>query len=265
MGERRASPIEEIVGALHAPLAGNGRAAFDAFLALGRAARDIARDAAAPVERRQAALDGLATILNGGKPAVPLALPHSAAARDLVERFAEAGLDLGHARHVLQALRQDCAKPGYRDWADWLLFARFAAAPYGRLWIESAGGDKGGWAAAEALACALLLLSQTQTLAADQREAGKLYLPERWRRDHGETPGWRGVQDEAARAADQLLRAAAVLPRSLPARPARRAAAMAAALSRRWAARLATTDLAGPDVRLTALDRWRARLAAWRA
>lgn len=270
MGERRASPIEEpaeeILAALRAPLAEPGRAAFETFLAFGRAARDVAQDAAAPPERRQATLDGLAAILDGGKPAVPLALPLSAAARALAEPFAAAGADAAHPRHLLQALRQDCVKPAYRDWADWLLFARFAAAPYGRLWIEAAGGDKTGLAAAEALACALLLLNQTQTAAEDRRRGAKVYLPERWWRDQqADAPNWRAARDEAARAAEQLLRAAAALPCSLPSKPARRAAAMATALARRWAARLAQADLArAADIRLSALDHWRARLAAWR-
>ena len=271
MGERRASPIEEIAAALCAPLDPPARAALSAFMAFGRAARALAQDAGLPPERRQALLDGLAALLDDRKPDVPLALPLAAAARDVIET----GAHLAHARHLLQALRQDCAKAAYRDWGDWLLFARFAAAPYGRLWIEASGADKAALPAAEALACALLLLSQMQDCAADWREAGKVYLPERWLRDHAAlsadlalrpaTPAWRGVLTEAARAAAQLLGAAAPLPGLLRHKPQRKAAAVGLALTRRWAARLAGADPSQEEVRLSALDRLHARLAAWRS
>jgi phytoene/squalene synthetase len=274
LGERRASPIEEIVETFCAPLTPAARAAFSAFILFATAARDAACDPALPAPRRQALLDGLEALLIDRKPEVPLALPLSAAARDLAATFAAAGADLGHARHLLQALRQDCAKTAYRDWADWLLFARFAAAPFGRLWIDAAGEDKAALPAAEALACALLLLGQTQSAAAAYRRSGKVYLPERWLRTHqaapadlalpAATPSWQAVFAEAARAARQLLNAATPLPGVLRQPAQRKAAAAGLALSGRWAARLAKLDPLGGTARLSGFDRWRARMAAWR-
>ncbi len=253
-----------------APLDPPARAALFAFMDFGRAARAVAQDSNFPPERRQATLDGLAALLEDRKPDVPLALPLSAAARNVIET----GVDLIHARHLLQALRQDCAKTAYRDWGDWLLFARFAAAPYGRLWIESSGADKSALPAAEALACALLLLTETQDCAADWRATGKVYLPERWLRDTAAvpadlaltaaTPAWRAVFTESARAAAQLLGAAVPLPSLLRHKPQRKAAAVGLALTRRWAARLAAADPLRGSIDLSALDRLRARVAGWR-
>jgi phytoene/squalene synthetase len=269
------SPFDEIVEPLLAALPAQAREAMMAFAAFGRAARDIAKDVRLPTERRQALIGGLDTLLGGRKPEVPLALPVSAAARDFIIAAQAAGADIGHARHLLQALRQDCAKQRYRDWGEWLLFARFAAAPYGRFLIEAAGEAPSSLPAAEALACALLLLTHVQDCAADYATEGKVYLPERWLRDHGADaealaageadPGWRAVFGDAGRAADQLLAAAAPLPGLLRHRPLRGASAGALVLTRRWAARLTKGDpLRGP-IRLSGLDRLRGRWSgAWR-
>jgi farnesyl-diphosphate farnesyltransferase len=265
------SPFDEIVQTLLAPLSAPARAAMTAFAGFGREAQAIARDAGLPAARRQALIDGLDSLLGGRKPEVPLALPVSAAARDFILASQAAGADIGHARHLLQALRQDCVKPRYRDWGEWLLFARFAAAPYGRFLIEAAGEAPSALPAAEALACALLLLTEVQDCAGDYAAEGKVYLPERWLRDHGAEaealaareagPAWRAVFDDAARAAEQLLMAAAPLPGLLRHRPLRGAGAAALLLTRRWAHRLAKGDSLQGPVRLSGLDRLRARWA----
>jgi len=269
------APFDEIVRTLLAPLPAPALRAMTAFAAFGRAAQVIARDGRLPIERRQALIDGLDALLTGRKPEVPLALPVSAAARDVVLAAQAAGVDIAHARHLLQALRQDCVKARYRDWGDWLLFARFAAAPYARALIEAADERREALPAAEALACALLLLGQLQRVAADYGADGKVYLPERWLRDHGAAvedlaldkagPAWRGVFADAARAGERLLSAAAPLPGLLRHKALRGASAAAVTLTRRWASRLAKADPLAEPIRLTGLDRLRARAAgAWR-
>lgn len=268
------APFDEIVQFLLAPLPAPALTAMTAFAAFGRAASAIARDARLPPARRQVLLDGLDALLADRKPDVPLALPVSAAARDMVLGAQTAGVDLQHARHLLQALRQDCAKTRYRDWGDWLLYARFAAAPYARALIEATGETREAQPAAEAFACALLLLGQLQDWAADHRTDGKVYLPERWLRDHGAvvedlelakaSPAWRAVFADASRQAGQLLTAAAPLPGLLSHKALRGASAGALFLTRRWASRLAKGDPLGDRLRLSGLDRLRARgAAAW--
>ena len=271
----QAAPLDEIIQFLLPPLPAPARTAITAFAAFGRAGSTIARDARLPLARRQGLLDGLDALLADRKPDVPLALPVSAAARDMVLAAQAAGVDLLHARHLLQALRQDCAKTRYRDWGDWLLYARFAAAPYARALIEATDERREALPAAEALACALLLLGQLQDCAADHRADGKVYLPERWLRDHGAvaeelelpkaSPAWRAVFADASRQAGQLLTAAAPLPGLLRHKELRGASAGAVFLAGRWASRLAKGDPLGDPVRLSVLDMLRARAAAaWR-
>jgi phytoene/squalene synthetase len=271
----QSAPFDDITQALRARLPTPAAAAVAAFAAFGRAALAIARDGQLPLARRQALIDGLDSLLAGQKPQLPLALPVTAAARDLVLASQAAGVDLAHARHLLQALRQDCAKARYRDWGEWLLFARFAAAPYARVLIEATGETREALPAAEALACALLLFAQLQAVAADYGADGKVYLPERWLRESGATAealaghaagsAWRGVFAEAARAGAQLLTAAAPLPGLLRHKALRGASAEALLLSRRWALRLAEGDPWAAPTRLSGLDRLRGRCAgAWR-
>lgn len=267
------APFEHIVETLLAPLPVPALTAMTAFAAFGRAAAAIARDGRLPAERRRASIDGLDLLLTGRKPEVPLALPVSAAARDLALALPAAGVDIAHARHLLQALRQDCVKARYRDWGEWLLFARFAAAPYARAWIEASGARRDALPAAEALACALLLLGQLQEVAATYGTDGKVYLPERWLRDHDAAaedlssmkkadPAWRAVFQDAARASEQLLAAATPLPGLLEDRALRGASAAALVLARRWTVRLAVNAPVGAPIGLSGLDRWRARWAA---
>lgn len=271
----QSSPFDEIVQTLLAPLPGPARAGIDAFAAFGRAAHAIATDTGLPTERRQALIAGLDTLLGGHKPEVPLALPVSAAVRDFVLAASAADIEIGHARHLLQALRQDCVKARYRDWGEWLLFARFAAAPYARALIEAGQESPTALPAAEALACALLLLTHMQDCAADYAAEGKVYLPERWLREHGAVVedlalgsaslAWNAVFEDAARASEQLLSAAEPLPGLIRQSAMRGASAVALDLTRRWANRLAKGDpLRGP-ISLSAFDRLRARWAgAWR-
>lgn len=263
-----ASPFVEIIQGFLVPLDRPARSSMDAFLAFGHAAREIARDANLLVERRQEMFDALDALLANRKPTIPLALPLSGSAREAAIALGESSI---YGRHLLQALRQDCVKAGYRDWAEWLLFARFAAAPFGQLWIDVADEPPAAVPAAEALACALLLCQCLQDMADDWRIRRKVYLPERWLREHGATPdglsaakidaAWRGVLGEAARAIEQLLVAADPLPRLLRKELTRAAAAEGLCLTRRWAARVVNGDpLAGP-IRLKALDRLRGGLA----
>ncbi|HEU0069985.1 MAG TPA: squalene/phytoene synthase family protein [Alphaproteobacteria bacterium] len=264
MSSSQASPLAEIAQAALRDLPEPARAALAALARLAIAARAVAADAALPIDKRIAMLDGLEALLDGRKPEVPLPLPLSAAARDVAEALRAAGTDMTAARHLLQAWKQDCAKPAYRDWADWMLFARFAAAPFGRQAAEDAAVP-----AAEALACALLLCLCLQDAAEDWRARGKVCLPERWLRERGakaedlaekpaDASAWRAVyREDAGRALAQLLAAAAPLSRSS------HGIQLALGLTRRWAARLAAGDPWRGPVRLTGWDRLRARLAAW--
>ena len=264
MSSSQTSPLAEIAQAALRDMPEPARDALAALARLAIAARAVASDAALPADRRIAVIDGLDALLDGRKPEVPLPLPLSAAAREAAEALQAAGADLTAARHLLQAWKQDCTKPAYRDWADWMLFARFAAAPFGRL-----AADESATPAAEALAYALLLCLSLQDAAEDWRMRGKVCLPERWLRERGakledlaekpaDASAWRAVyREDGARALAQLLAAAAPLGRSL------HGARLALGLTRRWASRLAAGDPWRGPVGLTAWDRLRARLAAW--
>jgi phytoene/squalene synthetase len=246
-----------------------------AFYALARLAGGIADDPDMPATRRLALIDALDALLEGRKPEIPLALPVAAAAQDFLREAQTVGGDPRHARHMLQAMRQDCSKSRYRDWPEWLAYCRYAAAPLGRFLLDISGEDKAALPAVEALCCALRLLSHLQDCGADYRALDRVYLPERWLREHGAS-----VENLAAEAADaalfavfaealdavqRLMIAAEPLPGLLHDRRLRMNAATVLSLTRRWAKRLSASDPLRVQVRLGAFDRWiAAACGAWR-
>jgi phytoene/squalene synthetase len=265
MASDDSTPDREIARIALARLPERLRPAAAAFHALARLAGEVADDASLPAERRLALIDALDALLDGRKPEIPLALSVAAAARDFLREAQAAGGDPRHAQHMLQAMRQDCGKGRYRDWPDWLVYARYAAAPFGRLLLDISGEDKAALPAVEALACAMLLLSHLQDCGDHYRQLDRVYLPERWLREQGAaieelaaeraSPAICAVFGEAAHAAQRLLATAAPLPGQIRNRRLRAEAATLLFLTRRWAKRLAASDPLHGPVRLTAYDR----------
>jgi phytoene/squalene synthetase len=145
----------------------------------------------------------------------------------------------------VQARRQDVRKLRYRDWNELVADANCAAAPYGGIAVEMFALDKAARPAAEALSCAILMLTLLRNCGAHYRMHGRVYLPERWLREAGVAMEALGAAaaDAAVRqafakmldATDRLLLAAHPLPRLIDNVRAR--AASAALLC--WADRLA--------------------------
>lgn len=103
------------------------------------------------------------------------------------EIFDAAGLTPIHARHLLQAFRQDATKLRYRDWNELLSYCRYSAAPVGRMLLDVHGEDNSGWPASEALCASLQILNHLQDCKPDYMELDRVYLPEPWFRDEGIT------------------------------------------------------------------------------
>ncbi len=162
-----------------------------AFYRFVRLADDIADAPDLAPETKIAWLDALDAALEHGiaDDATPPGL--DAAAIECATRtskiFDDAGLTPLHARHLLQAFRQDATKLRYRDWNELLTYCRYSAAPVGRMLFDVHGENKDGWPASEALCASLQILNHLQDCKSDYQELDRVYLPEPWFTDEGIT------------------------------------------------------------------------------
>lgn len=166
-----------------------------AFYRFVRLADDIADDPGLAPETKTAWLEALDTALEHGRakdetaapppPGLDAAMIESAYRTR--EIFDQAGLTPIHARHLLQAFRQDATKGRYRDWNELLTYCRYSAAPVGRMLFDVHGEDKSGWPASEALCASLQILNHLQDCKSDYLELDRVYLPEPWFTDEGIT------------------------------------------------------------------------------
>ncbi len=164
-----------------------------AFYRFVRLADDIADAPDLAPETKTAWLEALDTALERGRaddaapPPPGLDAAVIACAYRTRKIFDDAGLTPLHARHLLQAFRQDATKGRYRDWNELLTYCRYSAAPVGRMLFDVHGEDKSGWPASEALCASLQILNHLQDCKSDYQELDRVYLPEPWFRDEGIT------------------------------------------------------------------------------
>ncbi len=162
-----------------------------AFYRFVRLADDIADAPDLAPETKIAWLDALDTALERGladdEPPAGLDPAALVCATRTSEIFDDADLTPLHARHLLQAFRQDATKLRYRDWSDLLTYCRFSAAPVGRMLLDVHGENRDGWPASEALCASLQILNHLQDCKSDYQELDRVYLPEPWFTDEGIT------------------------------------------------------------------------------
>ncbi len=190
-----------------------------AFYEFARAADDVADHAVLAPEAKIARLDGFAATLDD-----PARTEPQEAVR-LRASLHSTGVSAVHAHHLLQAFRQDATKQRYHAWSDLLLYCAYSAAPVGRYLLDLHGESRSIWPASDALCNALQVINHLQDCGDDYADLNRVYLPMLWFAAEGITvaslaepatsPALRRVLDRTLDRVDELLIAAAPLPRQL--------------------------------------------------
>ncbi|MCA8933312.1 MAG: squalene/phytoene synthase family protein, partial [Rhodospirillaceae bacterium] len=189
----------------------------------------------------------------------------------------ETGVPLSHARDLLAAFTQDATKTRYADWPDLMGYCPLSAAPVGRYLLDLFGEDPAGYAASDPLCDALQVLNHLQDLKDDHANLDRVYLPQDWLAEAGESvaglqapaasAGLRRVIDRCLDGVDELLARAAGLPPRLNSRRLAMESAVILRLARKLARRLRRGDPIAGRVALSKLDFARAgaagMLAGW--
>ena len=243
------------------------------FYRFARAADDIADSPdLAPEDKvaRLAAFDAAVAEGTGDPAAVGKALALRAS-------LLETGVPLSHARDLLAAFTQDATKTRYADWPDLMGYCRLSASPVGRYLLDLFGEDPAGYAASDPLCDALQVLNHLQDLKDDHANLDRVYLPQDWLAEAGESvaglqapaasAGLRRVIDRCLDGVDELLARAAGLPPRLNSRRLAMESAVILRLARKLARRLRRGDPIAGRVALSKLDFARAgaagMLAGW--
>ena len=219
-----------------------------AFYAFVRAADDIADNPALAPEDKIARLERFAEALTGSE-AEAAALPKAAALRASLRTTATSPR---HALDLLAAFTQDATKLRYRDWDDLLGYCALSARPVGRQLLDLHGEPTALYQLSDPLCDALQVLNHLQDCRDDYRKLDRVYLPldrfaaagigvEALDRPQA-SPALRRVLDDTLDGVDQLLRAAADLPRALTSRRLAAEAAVILAIAQRLALLLRRRD-----------------------
>lgn len=144
------------------------RAPIMAFYHFARAADDIADHAEASEAEKLRLLGEMRVGLDGeGAPE----------AMALAEVARERGLDLVHARELLDAFTQDVTQRRYPDWDALIAYCRLSAMPVGRFVLDVHGEDRATWPLSDALCAALQVINHLQDCGEDYRELDRVYVP----------------------------------------------------------------------------------------
>ena len=149
----------------------SARAPVMAFYHFARAADDVADNPGAPANEKLRLLAALRLGLTGDPAGAPEARALAAVADPL-------GLDLVHARDLLDAFEQDVAKNRYADWGELVGYCALSAMPVGRFVLEVHGEDRGLWPMSDALCGALQIVNHLQDCGKDYRALDRVYIPE---------------------------------------------------------------------------------------
>jgi squalene synthase HpnC len=144
------------------------RAPIMAFYRFARAADDIADHAEASEAEKLHLLGNMHAGLDG--KGAPEAMALAEAAR-------ERGLDLIHARELLDAFTQDVTVRRYPDWDALIAYCRLSAMPVGRFVLDVHGEDRTVWPLSDALCAALQVINHLQDCAEDYRALDRVYVP----------------------------------------------------------------------------------------
>jgi len=192
------------------------RAPILTFYTFARAADDIADHASAPEAEKLARLADMRAGLEGEGAPEAMALAQAASAR---------GIDLIHARELLDAFTLDVTKRRYADWDDLMAYCRLSAMPVGRFVLDVHGEDRATWPLSDALCAALQVINHLQDCSKDYRQIDRVYIPEPMLAEAGigvealgqqqASPQLLGVIRELARQTQNLLRESAPFARHI--------------------------------------------------
>ena len=150
-------------------LAPAARAPVLAYYRFARAADDVADHPTATGEAKLRLLGEMRAGLTSEGAPEAMALAEVARAR---------GLDLSHARELLDAFTQDVTKTRYADWDELIAYCRLSAMPVGRFVCDVHGEDRALWPLSDALCAALQIINHLQDCGKDYRELDRVYIPE---------------------------------------------------------------------------------------
>lgn len=195
-----------------------------AFYAFARAIDDIADNPHLTPEGKITRLERFAAVLSGEAPPSP-GLEKAA---DLRRSNEAAGVTTVHGLDLISAFKQDAVKLRYESWDDLIDYCNRSAAPVGRYLLDLHGEDTSGYPASDALCNALQVLNHLQDCQSDYRNLNRVYLPEPWLQEAGETVdcldrtrtthGLRAVIDRCLEGTRKLLQDADSLPGRLRSR-----------------------------------------------
>lgn len=144
------------------------RAPILTFYRFARAADDIADHASANEAEKLRLLGEMRAGLEGSGAPEAMAVAEVARAK---------GLDLVHARELLDAFTQDVTVRRYPDWDALMGYCRLSAMPVGRFVLDVHGEDRAIWPLSDALCAALQVINHLQDCAKDFRQLDRVYLP----------------------------------------------------------------------------------------
>ena len=217
------------------------------FYRFARGADDIADSPRLTAEDKVARLDTLAAALAGehDDPACAIAL-------DLRRSLATCGVTARHGFDLLSAFRQDATKRRYADWDELMGYCARSASPVGRYLLDLHGEDPALYRHADPLCDALQVLNHLQDLQGDYRDLDRVYLPQDWLGEAGETvasldrpaasPGLRRAIDRCLAATEPLLARSRPLAAGLASRRLAMESAVIWRLARRLHRRLEGAD-----------------------
>jgi squalene synthase HpnC len=237
------------------------------FYRLARAADDIADSPELDAATKTARLKAIDHVLATGDAPAPEAgrdASELAYALDLKQHFAERGLTVEHARHLLQAFMADAVNRPCRTWSDLLAYCRYSANPVGRFLLELHGESRDTGAPSDALCTSLQILNHLQDCKEDYAKLTRLYVPLSWLEEAGLTPralladkaapALRTVLDRVLDRVDELNRRAAELPGMVTNRGLRMESAVIVAVAHKLARKLRRRDPIAGRVALSKLQ-----------
>lgn len=231
-----------------------------AFYLCVRAADDVADDPDRAPEQKSALLKRMDAALEGSAPSDRATAP----CHDLLASLAETGVDVMHARHLLQAFMMDVTKPRYRNWSELINYCRYSAAPVGRYLLQLHGEDDAAQPMTDALCIALQILNHLQDCKDDYVNLDRVYIPEDWLREAGTgvealdaptaSPELRRVLDRVLERTDRLIADARPGPARIRRLGLRLETAFIVAIAERLSAKLKRRDPVAGRVELSKPD-----------
>lgn len=158
------------------------------FYAFARAIDDIADnpriEAGDKVERLEAFARALRGEDTGPGLEKAVALRHSLAAT---------GVSTVHGLDLISAFKQDAVKNRYANWDELIDYCNRSAAPVGRYLLDLHGESPRDYGPSDALCNALQIINHLQDCADDYRALDRVYLPQDFLADAGESVGALGA------------------------------------------------------------------------